>query len=42
MKLTKTQIKLHSQACERYQNHAKQINLFEPDEIRQPAQGELI
>lgn len=29
-------------ACERYQNHAKQINLFEPDEIRQPVQGELI
>lgn len=32
----------YKSACERYQNHAKQINLFEPDEIRQPVQGELI
>lgn len=29
-------------ACERYQNHAAQGALFEPEEIRQPKQAELI
>ena len=32
----------YKSACERYQNHAKQIDLFEPESIRQPVQGELL